>query len=912
MLAKGLFVTIILLISACGEIVTDAEYLQRAKKNIEDGKSSAAILELKNALQQNAQNTEARLLLGKIYVNADQGSAAEKELRKAVELGVPKREVAYELGKALLQQGKYQQILTEVDVSGQSEAKMLAIEALYGWAYLGLEDFLKAKSVFDNILSRNEKNIDALQGMSRISLGLNKYDESLDYINQALGYEDNAVSWLLHAEIMHAKGNDEKAEESYGKALELKPNYMQALAGRAANRIALEKYDEARSDVKQVMKSKSSVLAGNNLLGIIEFKEKSYQSALQNFTKVETNAEGFHSVKFWLALTNSALGNYEQARNYIHSFLAVYPDYQDAQKLLAFIEIKLANPAGAIKSLKKLETNDVSTLEMLATAYAISGDLGESVRYYKKIQKRNEFLPQQRAKYSFVLAQEGRIKEALDEMQSAVELDDSLGSLEYKLILQLIKSGDVLDANARITKLLEKKPDDARLHELKGILHFRESDLFKAKESFKQAMSLDDKRLSIYHNLARIAFQENKPVEANAYYNKALKINPQHVPTMLAIYFLEEGQDYRKAQRKLEKFIKSNPESVLPRIILARRYLDQRMTNQALELVKVDVSNNNLRMALLEIEATAHMQQNETGLAISAFEKIAKEVPGNSNIFFNLAQAYSAKGDTFRTREYLEKVVKQDPRNLQAFSALIRLSILENKIKEAEQLLTKLEKLDNGSASLFLKYDLLMKQKKYNQAANTIKPSYITQTNNSSIALKYLRALWLANKKKQSLTECANWLAKNPESEAILSFQAQAYQEVGDKQNAIRSYERIIRLKPNSAVSLNNLAWELQDDDLSRALANSKKAYELESNVLSFADTYGFLLYKSGKYEEAISVLTDALREGKGSPEIKFHLAQVYCDAGHKQQCRDLLEKVVSGQSFEGIGKARKLLKSAN
>ena len=58
-----------------------------AKESLAKNDRSAAVIQLKNALQKNPDLGEARLLLGKALLEQGDLAAAEKELRRARELG---------------------------------------------------------------------------------------------------------------------------------------------------------------------------------------------------------------------------------------------------------------------------------------------------------------------------------------------------------------------------------------------------------------------------------------------------------------------------------------------------------------------------------------------------------------------------------------------------------------------------------------------------------------------------------------------------------------------------------------------------------------------------------------------------------------------------------------------------------
>src|SRR3569833_3440554 len=64
------------------------EHIERAKDFQSKGDTRASILELKNAVQKDPNNAQARWLLGNAYLDLRQGGEAETQLDKAVKLGI--------------------------------------------------------------------------------------------------------------------------------------------------------------------------------------------------------------------------------------------------------------------------------------------------------------------------------------------------------------------------------------------------------------------------------------------------------------------------------------------------------------------------------------------------------------------------------------------------------------------------------------------------------------------------------------------------------------------------------------------------------------------------------------------------------------------------------------------------------
>ena len=64
-------------LAACGDAnLTDIEHVQLAKDYLDKKELQSGMIELKNALSKNADNIEARLLLGNVYLDLGDGAAA--------------------------------------------------------------------------------------------------------------------------------------------------------------------------------------------------------------------------------------------------------------------------------------------------------------------------------------------------------------------------------------------------------------------------------------------------------------------------------------------------------------------------------------------------------------------------------------------------------------------------------------------------------------------------------------------------------------------------------------------------------------------------------------------------------------------------------------------------------------------
>src|SRR5450432_4228620 len=121
---------------------SDVEHLQKGKEYQTQGKLEAATIELKNALQKNPKNAEARLRLGEIYTSQGLGEQAELQLNMAKEAGIDLETLKIPLGEALLLRRLNQRVVDEIKPGPQSiPGDIPKIFEIQGRALLALRRF---------------------------------------------------------------------------------------------------------------------------------------------------------------------------------------------------------------------------------------------------------------------------------------------------------------------------------------------------------------------------------------------------------------------------------------------------------------------------------------------------------------------------------------------------------------------------------------------------------------------------------------------------------------------------------------------------------------------------------------------------------------------------------------------------
>lgn len=95
---------------------------------------------------------------------------------------------------------------------------------------------------------------------------------------------------------------------------------------------------------------------------------------------------------------------------------------------------------------------------------------------------------------------------------------------------------------------------------------------------------------------------------------------------------------------------------------------------------------------------------------------------------------------------------------------------------------------------------------------------------------------------------------------------------------AYSAYDKALEIYPNNALVLNNYAYflSLEQRDLGRALDMAGRAIALVEGNSTYLDTYAWVLYELGRYDEAKKIMRQVIAlDTTQSAEIQFHYGEI-------------------------------------
>jgi len=486
--------------------------------------------------------------------------------------------------------------------------------------------------------------------------------------------------------------------------------------------------------------------------------------------------------------------------------------------------------------------------------------------------------------------------------------------------------GNDKSAQYLFTEFLKVKPQEAAAYFELAKIAMKQSKADSAEYYMKKAATLDTGNIWYKEVLASVLADRSKYEEAAALYKEIAEKNDRNSDylTAAAMQYQRAGK-YEEALSLLNKAIeKTGPDEDLlihkEQIFVKMNKLDSTATviNQ---LIALDPTQGKYYILLGEL----YDNNKEHDKALKLYQQALLSLPNDPSIQLGLAQHYIRVKDTVRYEEYVKKAITN-----KGLDAETQLGILlpylqslgtdESKKKQGLALVEQLLAQHKDNAQVLAMYgEILVLNNEYEKAAEQYKKSialdpsrfYLWQRLLSLYADKkgadtliyygqkamrlfpnqamvhYLYGVGLMNKGKyaEAATSINRAVDLQPEDDTALL--AQMYSVLGDIYNTTKqpilsdsAFEHALKLTPNNAMVLNNYAYYLSERNvrLTDAEKMSARSLQLQPGTSTYMDTYGWILYKEGKYNNAKEYIQKAIDMDGGNADAALyeHLGAVY------------------------------------
>ena len=895
-----LLLPLLFALGACSNQSDSPEQLIASAKQARDnGNYRSAIIHLKNALQSSPQNAEAHYLLGVSFIDIGDFNAAHIELSKALDLRYDLARV--KIGRALLLQLEYQKVLDTVplneNVDNAVKAEILTLRAM---ASIGVGRKPEGLALLEQALETQPDFADALLAQALLAEADGKPDDAATFIERALASTPkNVDAWLMKGDLSHRKGDTANALAAYQKVIDISAENVPARVKIATIQIESGKLDDARKQLEQVDKILPNLPRTKHLLALIQYHQKQYTAARDTVLQALRADPDYLPSVMLAGMVAYTLGDHAQAQARLGQIVERLPGYLYARKLLIASLAKTGNQQRAIEVLQpglRQAPEDSALMLIAGELYLQNNELATAARYYEKAAKLDSKSAGARIGLGRSQLGLGQTDRALANLELAGELDPERYRADMLLVAwHLVRAN--YDEALRAMQLLEKKqPNNPLTYNMKAAIYLGKQDKAAARKNLEHALELDPKYVTAATNLAALDLDDKKPAAARRRLEAILEKDKDNAQALLALANIAPrvGATLKEQIGWLERARKASPDSVRPKLMLAHLYAQAGDPQKALEIARDAQRAHPDNPETLDVLGAIQMATGAKEAGLATYNKLVALRPKSAAALYRLAMAQAANADQRRAADTLRKAVSLQPDFVEAQLALAALELRAGRYPAAMKIAQQLQKQSAKSpAGYVLEGDVLMAEKKFQQAAKTYENAY-GMGKSGMIVVKLHRALTRAGKPEEAQGHLTQWLKDVPDDAWVRNYAAEANLRTGNYQYAIEQYEWLSKKQPGNVMVLNNLANAYYQTKDARALETAERAYKLGPDDVAVADTLGWMLVEQGNTKRGIELLQKAVAAAPKATEPRYHLAKAFVKVGDRVQARQELQRLLT------------------
>mgnify|MGYP001048185634 FL=1 len=860
-----------------------SRYYEDALKRYERRDDAGAIIQLKNALKEEARMLPALVLLGQAHLRRGEPAAAERVLADAEKLGAARAQIATLQAQAFLAQGKSRVMLEKFGADGLPPAARLEMLLMRGKAQLNLSQLDAAMNTAKQaeLVAGGAPRALALQ--ARIHLNGGRPQEAQEAVQRALRLsprDDEALN--MQASILHSQGELQAAVREYGRALEAQPANLDARLARTGILLDLQRDSEAKIDLDYLQKYFAHDPRGAYLRALYFSRrgdEASARTALQEATRVlgQLTPEflaASDQLQLLGGLAHHALGEFERAKTYLSTYLDRHPRDASARKLMGSIYLAERQYDRAVAMLQpalREQPGDARILAMLGEATMRQGNPAKAASLFQEAAQAQES-PDILAGLGVSLISAGQQQSGFQALARAYEKSPGATQAAVPYALALLKRGDPRKAAAVVDGILKREPANVAMLNLQGITRLAAGDRAGARAAYVAAIKAAPSFYPAHLNLARIDEADNQPERARQRYLGILKAAPAHLDAMLELARLEEANGRPgEALRWLDKARSVRSKDIRSHQALNAFYLRQGQARQALDVAKDAQAqapdNPDTLLALAQSQIALGNGDAARGI-LRRLVQVAAFHPGRLT---QTAALQVQVGDAESARYALSKALLADPAYTPALAQRVRLELQSGNTGEAEKQAQALRTMPGGGVEAErLTGEIRLTQKRYPEAIAAYRKAYAGNPESSVFGL--YDALMAAGQATEAASLMTEWRSRQPQDRLAAHALGEAWLKLNDAARARAVYAELVRTDPKDARAHNNLAHVLLQLRDPAALTHAEKARALAPNQPQVNDTLGWVLVQQGQVEKGLRYLREAALRAPDDPEIQRHL----------------------------------------
>lgn len=283
--------------------------------------------------------------------------------------------------------------------------------------------------------------------------------------------------------------------------------------------------------------------------------------------------------------------------------------------------------------------------------------------------------------------------------------------------------------------------------------------------------------------------------------------------------------------------------------------------------------------------------------ATALFKQVYDSQPDNLDVLYTLGLLYLEQKDYAFAEPLFKKLLSVPNRAAEASYFLGQIHEANNKPTEALDAYQKAIGSHLTAEAINRSVQLMATQKGVDETRKWLQ-TQLTEASTPERKASFLRAegqLLHGQKRYGDAIDVFNQALKlSPENTDLLYARALSLEQKGDFKAAEADMRAILKQTPDDATILNGLGYMLTVNTNRYAEAEEliRKALAIHPHDAAILDSMGWVMYRTGKLNEAEKWLRDAYKQSQ-DPEIASHLVEVLSANGKLSEAKTILQDML-------------------
>jgi tetratricopeptide (TPR) repeat protein len=704
-----LIVGILVVVGCSSSEERQQKYLEKAQAYFDEGNYKKVEVELKNVLQINPKNTNARYLYALVDEKQQDWKKMYGNLLAVIEEDPEHADAHLKIGKIFLFSKDTEKAMEKAELVLAKNPQNTGALALKASIFLIQGKKQDAQALLEQVLAIDSGHMDAALLMIRLLGSEKKMAESMLVLEDVLiAHPDNIRLLLLKINILMAEGKNVEAEKLYISLVERYPENQNLHFNLAKFYVGEKKIDKGEQVLKKLIETLSEEdrpkLAHLDFL----FSQHGPEKAEQELVKII--AEDPDNFTFRFAKLKFHKNDPEAIKDILEKIVEddkMGVSGSDARNRLAVLAMSKGNAKearGLVEEVIELDPRDSKALQLRAGLLIKEKKYNEAIADVRTILRDDPDSEKALMLLAIGQLRSGNIELAQESLGKVLLVNPKNILASKDLARMLVKKQDITGALKILERTHKLFKDDIEVSIMLIDLYGKSQKWQKAEVIAKYLSQSSEKSEVGHYKLAQLYLGQNKPQDAVDELIKVLAIKPLAIDALSSLMnsYIILGKP-EEAEKFLDNKLARHKDNLALLTLRGELYRQQNKLKKAEQSFKRVIEMKPKFGAGYQKLAGVYLLQKSIDKAIDTYKKGLEESPKNVALLMKLATLTTVTKKHSEAIDTYKKILAITPDNIMAANNYASLLVSENQDEQSlKQALALVAKLKDSEHSAFL------------------------------------------------------------------------------------------------------------------------------------------------------------------------------------------------------------------